>query len=84
MHSNVLNHEPHLALFVEENDPLVFYKRIAQLALESLKKRGFLFFEINERYGQETLNLLVSVGYGDIIVKKDINGKDRMIRCTKP
>jgi len=84
MHSNVLNHEPHLALFVEENDPLVFYKRIAQLALESLKKRGFLFFEINERYGQETLNLLVSVGYEDIIVKKDINGKDRMIRCTKP
>ena len=84
MHSNVLNHEPHLALFVEENDPLVFYKRIAQLALESLKKRGFLFFEINERYGQETLNLLVSVGYEEIIVKKDINGKDRMIRCTKP
>lgn len=84
MHSNVLNHEPHLALFVEQNNPLVFYKRIAQLALESLKKNGFLFFEINERYGQETLNLLLSVGYEEIIVKKDINGKDRMIRCIKP
>ena len=83
MHSNVLNNEPHLALFAEQNNPLVFYKRIAELALESLKKGGFLFFEINERYGQVILNLLVSAGYKEVILRKDMNGKDRMIRCKK-
>ena len=84
MHKNVLEYEPHLALFVKDSDPLVFYKRIAELAVKSLKTGGFLFFEINEKYGQETVNLLESLSYENVQLKKDINGKERMIRCKKP
>ena len=84
MHKNVLEHEPHLALFVNDNEPLLFYSRIANIAFESLKTDGFLFFEINEKYGQETVNLLESLSYKNIQLKKYINGKDRMIRCEKP
>jgi release factor glutamine methyltransferase len=83
MLDNVLNNEPHLALFVPNNNPLLFYKKIAELAFTSLSKNGLLFFEINERFGKETVVMLNAIGFVDIELKKDINDKDRMIKATK-
>jgi release factor glutamine methyltransferase len=80
MHKNVLDFEPELALFVEDNNPLVFYKRITDFAQKHLKKRGSLYFEINESFGNEMEILLKTNGFEDVIVKKDINNKDRMAR----
>ncbi|MEI6680593.1 MAG: HemK/PrmC family methyltransferase, partial [Mariniphaga sp.] len=84
MQKNVLNYEPHTALFVPDNDALVFYRAIADLAVNRLKPGGHLYFEINERYGNETTELLVSKGFINIILKKDINGKSRMIKAEIP
>ncbi len=82
MPSNVLEHEPHLALFVEDNNPLIFYKAIAHNALNLLrKKNGFLYFEINEALGIELVTLLKTMGYEDVQFRKDLNNKDRMIRA---
>ena len=83
MLANVLGNEPHLALFVPNNNPLLFYKKIADLAYKSLSKNGLLFFEINEQFGKETIAMLSSIGFVDIKLKKDINDKDRMIKATK-
>jgi release factor glutamine methyltransferase len=83
MLANVLNNEPHLALFVPNNNPLLFYKKIAELAFISLSKNGLLFFEINERFGKGTVAMLNAIGFVDIELKKDINDKDRMIKATK-
>jgi release factor glutamine methyltransferase len=83
MLANVLNNEPHLALFVPDNNPLLFYKKIAELAFTSLSKNGLLFFEINERFGKQTVAMLNAIGFVDIELKKDINDKDRMIKATK-
>ena len=83
MLANVLDNEPHLALFVPNNNPLLFYKKIADLAFKSLSKNGLLFFEINEQFGKETVAMLSSIGFVDIKLKKDINDKDRMIKATK-
>ena len=83
MQDNVLNNEPHLALFVPDNNPLLFYKKIAELAFTSLSKNGLLFFEINERFGRETVVMLNAIGFVDIELKKDINDKDRMIKAKK-
>ena len=83
MLANVLNNEPHLALFVPNNNPLLFYKKIAELAFTSLSKNGLLFFEINERFGKGTVAMLNAIGFVDIELKKDINDKDRMIKATK-
>lgn len=79
---NVLEYEPHLALFVEDTDPLVFYRKIAQLALVSLKPGGKLYFEINQYLGSETVALLENLGFKDIILRKDFAGNDRMIACN--
>ncbi|MBD3724964.1 MAG: peptide chain release factor N(5)-glutamine methyltransferase [Flavobacteriaceae bacterium] len=79
---NVLNYEPHLALFVEDNDALLFYRKIAQLAKESLQPNGLLFFEINQYLGQETVGILSQLGYQNIELRKDLKGNDRMIKCT--
>ena len=81
--ANVLDNEPHLALFVPDNNPLLFYKKITDLAFTSLSKNGFIFFEINERFGKETVAMLSAIGFVDIELKKDINDKDRMIKATK-
>lgn len=78
---NVLDYEPHLALFVEDTDALLFYRKIAQLALKNLTTNGLLFFEINQYLGKETVELLESLGFKNIELKKDIYGNDRMIRC---
>lgn len=79
---NVLQYEPHLALFVEDTDALLFYRKIAQLALKSLSPNGLLFFEINQYLGKETVELLQNLGFKNIELKKDIYGNDRMIRCS--
>ena len=79
---NVLDNEPHLALFVEDNDALIFYRKIAQLAKKNLCPNGQLYFEINQYLGQETLDLLQEMGFKDTILRKDIYGNDRMIQCT--
>ncbi len=81
MHSNVLEHEPHLALFVPDEDPLVFYKAIATFAVEHLEKDGLLYLEINEHLGQETLALLQKAGFSNIQLRQDLRDKDRMIRA---
>jgi release factor glutamine methyltransferase len=77
--SNVLDNEPHLALFVPDNDPLIFYKKIAELAAANLNPNGQLFFEINQYLGKETQDLLESLGLKNIELRKDIYGNDRMI-----
>lgn len=81
MHLNVLSHEPHLALFVTNEDPLVFYKAIADFSQKQLSKDGFLFFEINEFLGNEMVEMLSSKGFRDVKIIKDMQGKDRMISC---
>ena len=82
MEKNVLDFEPHLALFVDDSDPLLFYRVIAVKAKKLLKKGGLLFFEINEAFGDETKILLENYGYSNVEVKKDINGKDRMVKAV--
>lgn len=78
---NVLAYEPHLALFVEDSDALLFYRKIAQLALTSLTPNGKLFFEINQYLGKETVALLENLGFKNIELRKDFVGNDRMICC---
>ncbi|MEY4012992.1 MAG: hypothetical protein RIT22_2116 [Bacteroidota bacterium] len=78
---NVLDNEPHLALFVDDNDALVFYRKIAQLAQKNLNPQGQLYFEINQYLGQEMLDLLQKMGFKDTVLRKDIYGNDRMIQC---
>ena len=80
---NVLDNEPHLALFVEDNDALVFYRKIAELAQKNLSQNGLLFFEINQYLGKEMLNLLEKMNFKNIELRKDIYGNDRMIRGTR-
>lgn len=84
MQPNVLDHEPHSALFVPDDDPLIFYRTIASKAFQWLNPGGFIFFEINENLGDETADCLSQAGYLNIILKKDLNGRDRMLRATKP
>jgi release factor glutamine methyltransferase len=79
---NVLDYEPHLALFVENDNALIFYKKIAELAQKNLKPNGFLFFEINQYLGKETVDLLENLNFKNIELRKDIYGNDRMIRCN--
>lgn len=83
MHKNVLDHEPHLALFVPDTDPLRFYRRIGELSGSMLKKGGLLFFEINERFGKETVSMLEGMGFGDCRVLQDLFGKERMVLAKK-
>lgn len=81
--TNVLEFEPHLALFVEDNDALIFYKKIAQLALKNLSENGKLYFEINQYLGKETVKLLEDLGFKSVKLIKDIYENDRMIKCTR-
>jgi release factor glutamine methyltransferase len=82
MHSNVTDFEPHTALFVPEHDPLIFYKAIADFALLNLQPNGLLFFEINESYGRETVELLKNKGFRNMELRKDMSGRDRMIKAV--
>jgi release factor glutamine methyltransferase len=78
--NNVLENEPHLALFVEDDNPLIFYSKIADLAKIHLKKEGLLFFEINQYLGKETVAMLKHKGFNSIKLKKDLFGNDRMVK----
>ena len=78
---NVLQYEPKSALFVEDDDPLLFYRQIGKLSLESLTNKGYLFFEINQYLGKETVDLLSDLGYHHIELRKDLFGNNRMIKC---
>jgi release factor glutamine methyltransferase len=80
---NVLEYEPHLALFVEDNDALLFYRKIAQLAIKNLAVNGKLYFEINQYLGKETVQLLESLAFKNVELIKDIYGNDRIISCEK-
>ncbi len=79
IHKNVLENEPHLALFVDDNDALIFYRKIAELAKINLSENGKLYFEINQYLGKETVKLLLDLGFKNTKLKKDIYGNDRMI-----
>ena len=80
---NVLDNEPHLALFVEDNDALIFYRKIAELAQKNLSENGQLFFEINQYLGQEMFELLEKMNFKNIELRKDIYDNDRMMRGEK-
>ena len=83
MQSIVLDHEPHQALFVSNENPLLFYNTIADFAIIHLTEGGHLFFEINEYLGPETVKMLRIKGLKNIILRKDMQGKNRMIYCRK-
>ncbi|MCP2027579.1 release factor glutamine methyltransferase [Flavobacterium sp. HSC-32F16] len=79
--NNVLNYEPHLALFVDDNDALIFYRKIASLAHNNLLENGQLYFEINQYLGKEMVDLLGKMDFINIDLRKDIYDNDRMISC---
>lgn len=79
MHANVLNFEPSSALFVDDNDPLVFYRRIATLGTSLLDRGGKLYFEINEAFGEQTIDMLSDLGYQHLRLIKDMQDKNRIV-----
>ncbi|MCX7552201.1 peptide chain release factor N(5)-glutamine methyltransferase [Xanthomarina sp. F2636L] len=81
--NNVLKHEPHLALFVDDNNPLQFYAAITDFASDNLKEKGLLFFEINQYLGNETKELMKDRGFTDLELKLDIFGNNRMLKGKK-
>ena len=83
MECNVLEHEPHLALFVPDDDPLLFYRAIAQYAVVALKPQGSLFFEINPLYADDLAQMLRMMSYHDISIRQDQFGKSRFLKATK-
>lgn len=83
MEANVLEHEPRLALFVPDGDPLLFYRRIAELGQRLLRANGLIFFEINRRFGTETVEMLQRLGYREVELRKDQYGNDRMVKAIK-
>ncbi len=83
MNNNVLKHEPHLALFVPDNDPLVFYKAIAEKGFDALKPNGKIFVEINERFGDETADIFSKRGFKDVWIIKDFQNKNRIVSAKK-
>ena len=83
MEQNVLAHEPHLALFVPDNQPLLFYERIADIALHLLNPKGKLYFEINRAKGRETIAMLEGKGFTDVTLFQDMSGNDRMVKAIK-
>jgi release factor glutamine methyltransferase len=83
METNVLEHEPHTALFVPDDNPLLFYRAIAQYGQTALKEGGWLYFEINPLYAEPLQDMLSKMSYHDIEIKGDQYGKQRMIRAKK-
>ena len=77
-----MDNEPHLALFVEDDDALIFYRKIAELEQKNLSPNGQLFFEINQYLGKEMVELLKKMKFKNIELRKDIYGNDRMIKGT--
>lgn len=83
MNNNVLDHEPHLALFVPDNDPLIFYKVIGKKGLPALKAGGRIVVEINERFGKEVCDIFIQAGFTNARVIKDLQNKDRIVSAMK-
>lgn len=83
MERNVLEYEPSLALFVPNEDPLLFYRQIARFGRERLKKHGRLYFEINAAYGERTVRLLEAEGYTNVKLYQDLAGRDRIVRAQQ-
>lgn len=83
MHANVLRHEPHLALFVPDTDPLLFYRAIARYAMRSLKKGGWLLFECNTLYAHVTAQMASDMGFAKSVVEDDCFGKPRFVKAQK-
>lgn len=83
MHRNVAGYEPHSALFVDDSDPLVFYRAIAESGQKLLGKNGMIYFEIYEQLANELEQMLYGYGYTDIVIREDLNAKPRMCRCRK-
>jgi release factor glutamine methyltransferase len=83
MEKNVLEYEPHLALFVNDNEPLVFYQAIARFGVMHLSQDGMIYCEINEALGKETTEIFMSQGFNKTIVMKDLNNKDRFIKASR-
>ena len=81
--ANVLNYEPHLALFVEDQNALIFYKKIAELAIKALQPNGILYFEINQYLSVETVGLLKNIGFSQVELRDDFAGKPRMIKAQR-
>jgi release factor glutamine methyltransferase len=84
MEKNVLMYEPDLALFVSDQDPLVFYRSIGVSAMNLLKEEGMVFFEIHEELGEKTIELMHEIGFVNIELRKDLQGKNRMLKLQKP
>lgn len=82
MHTNVTKHEPESALFVPDADPLLFYRRIAEVAKNGLAPNGKIYFEIHEKRGAEVKALLESLGFADVTIRQDMQGKERMVRAV--
>ena len=82
MEKNVLDFEPHMALFVSDENPLLFYKAIAEHGVKFLNENGILYLEIHERFGKETKEMLETKGYKTVEIIKDLQGKDRMIKAS--
>lgn len=84
MERNVLDWEPGLALFVPDDDPLLFYRKIAEAGLRILSPKGRLYYEINRAYGKETVELMERLGYTEVELRKDLSGNDRMVKAVRP
>ena len=83
MHANVLRHEPHLALFVPDTDPLLFYRAIARYAMRSLRKGGWLLFECNTLYAHDIAQMALDMGFATSVVEDDCFGKPRFVKAQK-
>lgn len=83
MHQNVRNYEPASALFVSDKHPLIYYEAICNFAQQHLKKKGILYLEINERFGKNIVQLLKKASFTNVTLRKDLNGKDRMIKAVR-
>ncbi len=82
MDRNVINYEPELALFVTDDDPLIFYRVIAEIGLQKLNRPGKIYFEINEAFGEDMIGMMKAMDYQQIEVKKDFKGKDRFLTAS--
>lgn len=83
MNSNVLDFEPHLALFVPNDSSIIFYEQIANLAFQKLNQNGFLFFELNPDFANQVIEMLKILGFSNVELKKDLQGKNRMLKTQK-
>jgi len=83
MHANVLQYEPHVALFVADDDPLIFYKAIAAFASKQLKENGAIYAETHELLADGVKEVFIKNGFSNVIIQKDMQGKDRMIKAKK-